>query len=372
MCGLLKNGKRPLVIAGPCSAESREQLLDTCERLARLGRVDVLRAGLWKPRTRPDSFEGVGDCGLKWLAEARARTGLPVVTEVASARHVEGVVRHALDGVWVGARTTVNPFLVQEIADAVAESDLWVLIKNPMHADVELWAGAVERFLKAGVAAERIGLVHRGFSTSNHWRYRNDPMWHLAFDMRRRFPSLPLICDPSHICGCRDLLTEVAQQAANLNFDGLIIESHCRPDAAWSDARQQITPERLGELLEALSWRSECSHDAEYVRTLAACRSEIDQLDAEIFELLSRRMHVADRIGRVKRENDVMILQSERWAEVVERVVARSSEWQLSEEFLRTVLDAIHNESIEHQGRVMRDCQVSGDLRNLHEQNEIV
>ncbi len=320
-----------------------------------MGCVDLLRAGLWKPRTRPDSFEGVGDCGLKWLAEAKARTGLPIVTEVAAARHVEGVLRHGLDGVWIGARTTVNPFLVQEIADAVAGSGLWVLIKNPMHPDIELWAGAVERFQKAGVPLAQIALVHRGFSTSNHWHLRNDPMWHLAFDMRRRFPTLPLLCDPSHICGCRELLQEVAQQAANLNFDGLIIESHCNPDAALSDARQQITPESLGRLLDGITWRSECSHDAAFVRTLAACRSEIDQLDAEIFDLLSRRMRVADRIGRIKRENDVMILQRERWAEVVERIVARSDELQLSKEFLRTVLDAIHNESIEHQGRVMSE-----------------
>lgn len=352
---LTPNGKRPLVIAGPCSAESRSQLLETCERLARTGMVDLLRAGLWKPRTRPDSFEGVGDRGLEWLQEARERTGLPVVTEVASSRHVEGVLHHGLDGIWIGARTTVNPFLVQEIAEAVAGSRLQVLIKNPMHPDVELWAGAVERFLKVGVPITRLALVHRGFSTSNHWPYRNDPMWHLAFDMRRRFPSLPLICDPSHIAGDRALLLEVAQRAANLNFDGLIIESHRSPDEALSDARQQITPETLSRLLQSVSWPSQCSLDAEYLRTLAACRSEIDQLDAEIFDLLSRRMKVADRIGRVKRENDVMILQSDRWAEVVERIVARSSELRLSEHFLRTVLDAIHNESIEHQGEVMRN-----------------
>lgn len=352
MVNALQSVRRPLVIAGPCSAESREQLLATCQGLARMGGVHILRAGLWKPRTRPDSFEGVGDRGLEWLAEARSRTGLPVVTEVAAARHVEGVLRHGIDGVWIGARTTVNPFLVQEIADAVAGSDLCVLVKNPMNPDLELWAGAVERLLKVGVKPSHLALVHRGFSTSNHWPYRNDPMWHLAFDMRRRFPQLPLICDPSHICGERGLLFEVSQRAANLNFDGLIIESHCAPDSALSDARQQITPEALGELLERVSWPMACSMDAEYVRTLAACRSEIDQLDAEIFDLLSRRMRVADRIGRIKRENDVMILQSDRWAEVVERIVARGEELRLSEHFLRTVLDAIHNESIDHQGSI--------------------
>lgn len=358
MSTILQNAKRPLIIAGPCSAESREQLLDTCTRLAQLEGVNLLRAGLWKPRTRPDSFEGVGDRGLPWLVEAQRRTGLPVLTEVAAARHVESVLKSGIDGVWIGARTTVNPFLVQEIADAVAGSDLFLFVKNPMHPDVELWAGAVERLLKAGVQSDHLALVHRGFSTSNHWPYRNDPMWHLAFDMRRRFPALPLICDPSHITGDRTLLQEVAQRAANLNFDGLIIESHVNPDEALSDARQQITPERLGELLRGISWPSECSLDAEYQRTLAACRSEIDQLDAEIFDLLSRRMQVADRIGRVKRENDVMILQSTRWSEVVERIVARSHELQLSEHFLRTVLDAIHNESIDHQDRIMTSEEV--------------
>ncbi len=355
MVNLLDKRRSPLVIAGPCSAESREQLLDTCEQLARTGRVDLLRAGLWKPRTRPDSFEGVGEEGLPWLKEVSERTGLPVATEVASARHVEGVLRHGIDCIWLGARTTVNPFLVQEIADAAAGSRLMILIKNPMHPDIELWAGAVERLHKAGVAHDRMALVHRGFSTSNHWLYRNDPMWHLAFDIKRRFPTLPLICDPSHISGRRELLHEVAQRAADLNFDGLMIESHCSPQAALSDALQQITPEELVQLLASLTWRSACSFDTEYVRTLTRFRSEIDQLDSEIFELLSRRMQIADRIGRIKRENEVVILQQNRWEEIVERIVARSKELHLGENFLRTVLDAIHNESIDHQNRIMNE-----------------
>lgn len=341
--------KRPLIIAGPCSAESREQLLTTAEGLARLGKVDVLRAGLWKPRTRPDSFEGVGEAGLVWLREAKQLTGLPVAVEVASARHVEAALKAEVDLLWIGARTTVNPFLVQEIAEAVGRSEVSVLIKNPMHPDVELWSGAVARFERAGVSRDRLALVHRGFSISGHWRYRNDPMWHLALDMQRRHPDLKMIGDPSHISGSRDYLLEVAQMAANLNYDGLIIESHCRPDEALSDAAQQLTPEALGHLLDEVKWRSERSTDEEYRQELARCRAEIDQLDHELFSLLSRRMRVADRIGQIKRENDVVILQRERWENIVERVLSRADEWHLSPEFLRTVLEAVHVESIRHQ-----------------------
>lgn len=345
----LLESKRPLIIAGPCSAESREQLLRTADELARLGKVDVLRAGLWKPRTRPDSFEGVGEEGLAWLAEARERTGLPAAVEVASARHVEAALKAGIELLWIGARTTVNPFLVQEIAEAVGSSEVSVLIKNPMHPDVELWSGAVARFERAGVSRNRLALVHRGFSISGHWRYRNDPMWHLALDMQRRHPDLKMIGDPSHISGCRDYLHEVAQMAADLNYDGLIIESHCDPSKALSDAAQQLTPEALGELLKGLNWRAERSSDEAYMEELARCRSEIDQLDHDLFELLSRRMQVSDRIGRIKRENDVVILQRERWEAIVERVLARAEEWRLSPEFLRTVLEAVHVESIRHQ-----------------------
>lgn len=351
-CDLFQR-KHPLIIAGPCSAESEEQLLSTAEALAQQGCVDVLRAGLWKPRTQPDSFEGVGAKGLEWMVEAKRRTGLPLATEVASARHAELALRAGVDLLWVGARTTVNPFLVQEIADAVAGSEALVLIKNPMNPDVELWSGAVARFEKVGLPHERIGLVHRGFSTGLRWHYRNDPMWHLAFEMRSRYPDLMLICDPSHICGCRERLQEVAQTAANLNYDGLIIESHCSPDSAWSDAHQQITPTALGELVRSIAWRSLKSDAEEFLHELARCRTEIDQIDTELFDLMSRRMQIADRIGHIKRENDVVILQRERWSSIVERIVAESDRLQLSEEFLRSVLEAIHLESIQHQNRIM-------------------
>ncbi len=345
----LLDKRRPLIIAGPCSAESREQLLTTAEELAALGCVNLLRAGLWKPRTSPDSFEGVGEPGLEWLCEAKRRTGLPVATEVASARHVEAALKWGVDLLWLGARTTVNPFLVQEIAEAVAGSGVSVLIKNPMHPDLELWHGAVVRLERAGLPRQQIGLVHRGFSMSSHWRYRNAPMWHLAIDMQRRNPDLKMIGDPSHISGRRDLLLEVAQMAANLNYDGLIIESHCSPDRALSDAAQQITPTALGTLLQEVEWRAERSYDEEYMRQLSRFRSEIDQIDHELFDLFSRRMQISDRIGRIKRENEVVILQSERWAEIVERILSRAGEWQLSEEFLRSILEAIHIESIRHQ-----------------------
>lgn len=346
--------RRPLIIAGPCSAETEEQTLATCEALAREGCVDVLRAGIWKPRTQPGSFEGVGPKGLAWLAEAKRRTGLPVATEVGSARHAEQALAAGVDLLWIGARTTVNPFLVQEIADATTGSDACILIKNPMHPDVALWAGAVARFEQAGIPRERIGLIHRGFSTDTHGRYRNDPMWHLAFDMQSRFPGMMMLGDPSHICGTRRYLQEVAQTAANLNYDGLIVESHCDPAAAWSDADQQLTPQAFAELMRSINWRAVKSEDPAYVRTLARCRAEIDQIDSEIFDLLSRRMRIADRIGEVKRDNGVVILQSGRWSSIVEKIVARSAELNLSEDFLRTVLEAIHLESIDHQNRLMQ------------------
>ena len=345
--------KRPLIISGPCSAESEEQLLTTCQALAAEGCVDVLRAGIWKPRTRPDTFEGVGIKGLPWLAKAKRVTGLPIATEVASAKHVESALAFGVDLLWIGARTTVNPFLVQEIADALRGSDVSLLIKNPMNPDIELWSGAVARFAKAGFTQERLGLIHRGFSVSGHWQYRNDPMWHLVFDMQSRFPEMMMICDPSHIGGHRDHLATLSQTAANLNYGGLMIESHCSPSEALSDAQQQLVPEALGNLVRQISWRAERSDDATYLRDLERCRTEIDQIDGEIFDLLSRRMNIADRIGEIKRDNDVIILQSQRWASIVERIISRSAELGLSKEFLRTTLEAIHVESIEHQNRIM-------------------
>lgn len=345
--------KRPLIISGPCSAETEEQTIETCRRLAAQGVVDVLRAGIWKPRTKPGTFEGVGLKGLVWMAEARRITGLPIATEVASAKHVESSLEFGVDILWIGARTTVNPFLVQEIADAVAGSDAKVLIKNPMNPDVALWAGAVARFMKAGVPCENIGLIHRGFSVAGRGRYRNDPMWHLALEMQSLYPDMMMICDPSHICGCREYLQEVSQKAADLNYDGLIVESHICPEEAWSDASQQLEPEALGDMIRSINWRSTRSDDPEYLQALGRYRDQIDQIDSEIFDLLSRRMAIADNIGRVKRDNDVVILQSGRWASIVDRVLSQADKLQLSEDFLRTVLEAIHIESIEHQNRIM-------------------
>ncbi len=351
MAPLLTRGKAPLIIAGPCSAESRDQLLTTARELAATGAVHLLRAGLWKPRTRPDSFEGVGERGLAWLKEAKAITGLPVATEVASARHVELALQAGIDLLWIGARTTVNPFLVQEIADAAARGEASLLIKNPMHPDIELWSGAVERLERAGIARERIGLVHRGFST-HHWHLRNDPMWHLAFEMQHRHPDLVMLCDPSHISGSRTYLAEVTRTAANLNYDGLIIESHHAPEEALSDAGQQITPQALEQMLRSIHWRIKRQGDESYLRELGRCRSEIDQIDHELFDLLSRRMQISDRIGEIKRQNEVIILQSERWSEVVERVISRAEQLRLSPEFLQKILEAIHTESIAHQSSV--------------------
>lgn len=345
--------KRPLIISGPCSAETEEQTLETCRRLAAEGVVDVLRAGIWKPRTKPGTFEGVGLKGLVWLAEAKRITGLPIATEVASAKHVESALEFGVDILWIGARTTVNPFMVQEIADAVAGSGAQVLIKNPMNPEVALWAGAVARFVKAGVPESNIGLIHRGFSMAGANRLRNNPMWHLALEMQSLFPNMMMICDPSHICGCRDYLLEVSQKAADLNYDGLIVESHICPAEAWSDASQQLEPSALADMIRSVNWRSARSDDPEYLQSLSRYREQIDQIDAELFDLLSRRMAIADNIGRVKRDNDVVILQSGRWASIVERVTSQAGKLNLSEEFLRTVLEAIHIESIEHQNRIM-------------------
>lgn len=345
------NSERPLIISGPCSAETEQQTLDTCRAVAATGKVNCLRAGIWKPRTKPGCFEGSGLKGLSWMAKAKAETGLPIATEVANAKHVENALEFGVDLLWIGARTTVNPFSVQEIADALRGTNVPVLVKNPMNPDIALWAGAIERLNKVGV--DNVGLIHRGFSSFGMNLYRNSPMWHLAIDMKRRMPNLPMICDPSHIAGRRDLLLEVCQEAADLNYDGMIIESHCCPDAAWSDAEQQVTPKELVELLNAIIWRSETVQKPEFVMALDALRGQIDQYDAELFEILSRRMKVAENIGEIKRDNNVMILQSARWDQVVEHVLKNADKLALSREFLSILLNAIHMESISKQHSVM-------------------
>lgn len=345
--------KNPLIIAGPCSAESEEQVLATAQALAATGRVDVLRAGVWKPRTKPGSFEGVGAEALPWLVKARQITGLPIAIEVANKNHVAEAMKHDIDIFWVGARTTSNPFSMQEVAEALRGTDKMVYVKNPTSSDLELWCGGVERLMACGV--KNIGLIHRGFSGYGSCELRNAPMWHLALEMRRRFPELPIICDPSHICGKRDYIKDISQQAADLDYDGFMIESHINPDVALSDAKQQLTPDALAVLLEDVKWRAGESQSPSYQTTLMGLRDQIDLLDSEILRLFAERMSVAENIGRVKRENGVRILQSLRWESIAERTLARSASLGLSIEFLQTLLDAVHVESINHQNKVMKE-----------------
>ena len=346
-----KQNKEPIIISGPCSAETEDQLLQTAERLAKTGKIDFLRAGIWKPRTRPGSFEGVGTKGLPWLQKAKAITGLPLTVEVATAKQVEDALHFDVDMLWIGARTTVNPFSVQEVADALKGSNVPVLIKNPINADLELWTGAVERVAKAGI--ETIGLIHRGFSNYGNTEYRNAPMWHLAIEMKRRNPNMAMINDPSHICGRREILQDIAQKAIDLDFDGLMIESHIDPDNAWSDAKQQVTPEALKEMLDSMLWRKEDINSDEFHQVLEKLRQQINHLDDELMELLGQRMKVADKIGQYKKDNNVTILQTNRWNSILDRAYNKGHKFGLSKEFITRYLDAVHMESINHQNRIM-------------------
>jgi chorismate mutase len=343
--------KRPLIISGPCSAETEEQTVQTIERLARTGTVDMVRAGIWKPRTRPGSFEGVGTKGLPWLQRARQLTGLPVMIEVATAKQVEDALHFDVDVLWIGARTTVNPFSVQEVADALRGVDVPVLVKNPINPDIELWTGAVERVAKAGI--KQIGLIHRGFSSYGNTEYRNAPMWHLAIEMKRRSPGMMMINDPSHISGRRDILLDVAQKAIDLDMDGLIIETHIDPDKAWSDAKQQITPDMLAELLDSIKWRHETTTEKEFLTALEKLREQINQIDDELIQLLGQRMKIADQIGEYKKANDITILQTNRWNSILEKAFAKGEKLSLSKEFITKYYDAVHMESINHQNKIM-------------------
>lgn len=346
-----KWAKRPLIISGPCSAETEEQVLETATRLAATGKVDVLRAGIWKPRTRPGSFEGVGTKGLPWLQQAKKITGLPLTVEVATGKQVEDALHFGVDILWIGARTTVNPFSVQEVADALRGSDVPVLIKNPINPDLELWIGAVERVAKAGV--KQIGLIHRGFSSYGNTEYRNAPMWHLVIEMKRRHPEMKIICDPSHICGNRHMLQSVAQKSIDLDFDGVMIESHIDPDKAWSDAKQQITPEALGHMIDALVWRAETTNEQEFQNALAKLREQINQVDDELMQLLGQRMKIAQKIGEYKKNNNITILQTNRWNEILEKAFKKGDNVGLSQEFISKYFDAVHMESINHQNKIM-------------------
>lgn len=342
--------KRPFIIAGPCSAETEEQVISTALQLSRDSRVDVLRAGIWKPRTRPGTFEGVGAIGLPWLQRARELTGLPVAIEVANARQVEEALSHGIDIVWIGARSTANPFSVQEIADALKGVNIPVWIKNPINPDLELWTGAVERIQQSGI--QSVGLIHRGFHSYGDNEYRNTPMWNLAIEMRRRYPELIFINDPSHICGNRYLLTEVAQTAVDLAYDGLMIESHPDPDHAWSDAAQQITPDGLTQLLDNIHW-VKVSENGEIDGRLSQLREQIDRMDDQLLQLLSRRMEISDEIGTYKKEHKLSILQMKRWNEIMERLSDKSKILRLSDEFIHQYFNAIHMESIRRQNSVI-------------------
>jgi chorismate mutase len=343
--------KRPLIISGPCSAETETQVLQTAKDLKATNKVDVLRAGIWKPRTKPGLFEGIGEIGLEWLTTAKKETGLPTTVEVATAQHVEQALKHNVDILWIGARTTVNPFSVQEVADALKGVNIPVLVKNPINPDLELWSGALERLQKVGL--QDIGMIHRGFSSYGNTEYRNAPMWHLPIEMKRRYPEMLLICDPSHICGNRHKLQEVAQKSIDLDFGGLIIESHIDPDNAWSDAKQQITPQVLSIMLADLVWR--VKNEINNTTALTLLRERIDQVDDELLSLLNRRMKIADEVGIYKKENNLTILQTARWNEILERAIAKGNNLTLSKEFLVKYFDAVHMESINHQNKVMNE-----------------
>jgi chorismate mutase len=315
--------------------------------------VNMLRAGIWKPRTKPGMFEGIGTKGLPWLQQAKKITGLPTTVEVATGKQVEDALTFDVDVLWVGARTTVNPFSVQEVADALRGANVPVLIKNPINPDLELWQGAVERISRAGI--KEIGLIHRGFSSYGNTEFRNAPMWHLALEMKRRMPGMLMVNDPSHICGRRDILQSTAQKAIDLDFDGLMIESHIDPDNAWSDAKQQITPERLAEMLEAISWRNENVPSPSFHAALDKLREQINHIDDELMQLISQRMSIAEKIGEYKKNNNVTIFQQGRWNEVLEKALGKASKVGLSEEFITRYMDAIHMESINRQNKIMNN-----------------
>ena len=338
--------QRPIVIAGPCSAETEEQTLTTARQLAQNG-IKIFRAGIWKPRTKPGGFEGIGVEGLQWLRRVKNETGMYVATEVATAKHVYEALKYGIDVLWIGARTTANPFAVQEIADALRGVDIPILIKNPVNPDIELWIGAIERIYNAGL--HQLAAVHRGFSSYDKKVYRNQPQWHIPIELHRRLPNLPLFCDPSHIGGKRELIAPLSQQAMDLQFDGLIIESHCAPDNAWSDKAQQLSPEVLDVILRKLVLR-EMKQTTE---DLVDLRREIDSIDNELLELLAKRMRISSEIGTYKKEHGIAVLQTGRYNEILEKRIASGERLGMSREFIRTFLEAIHEESVRVQVELM-------------------
>lgn len=342
---------RPSVIAGPCSAETKEQVMETAKGLKDLG-INVFRAGIWKPRTHPGSFEGIGVEGLGWMQQVKKEYGLKISTEVASERHVFECIKFGVDLVWLGARTTANPFLVQEIADALRGTDIPVLVKNPVNPDLDLWIGALERLNRAGI--KKLGVIHRGFSTFEKIQYRNDPQWQVAIELRSRFPELPFFVDPSHMGGSKDYIQEISQRSLDLGFEGLMIESHCNPTCALSDAKQQLTPEELRDLLyNKITVRDSDSDSPQWKENIDQLRAKIDVLDENLLYTLASRMKVSRQIGQYKKDNNIAILQTSRWDAVLAKVVEKGREYDLSEKFLTAVFNAIHEASVDAQNEVI-------------------
>ena len=344
---------RPSVVAGPCSAETEEQIMKTAEGLKELG-INVYRAGIWKPRTHPGSFEGVGAPALKWMQKAKKEYGLKISTEVASEKHVFECLKYGVDLVWLGARTTANPFLVQEIADALKDTDIPVLVKNPVNPDIDLWIGALERLNRAGI--RKLGVIHRGFSTVDKIKYRNDPQWQMAIELRSRYPELPFFVDPSHMSGCKDYIRELSQRSLDLGFEGLMIESHCNPSCALSDAKQQLTPAELRDLLtNQITVRDSDSESKEWKENIDQLRAKIDILDENLLYTLGARMKVSRLIGEYKKNSNVAILQTSRWDAVLAKVIAKGQEYGLPEDFVKEVFNAIHETSVEIQNQVISE-----------------
>ena len=341
-----------MVIAGPCSAETESQVLQIAHELKNSD-VSIFRAGIWKPRTRPGNFEGVGSIGLKWLQKVKKETGLLITTEVANANHVKIALDHDVDVLWIGARSTVSPFIVQEIADALENTDKIVLLKNPVNPDLSLWYGGIERLYTANI--KKLGVIHRGFSTYSKTKFRNNPEWQIPIELQNKLPDLPLICDPSHICGRRDIIEQTSQKALDLNFDGLMIETHNDPDNAWSDASQQITPKTLIKLMKNLVIRKESVQERSFIKELENLRVKIDNADSQILDILGNRMKVSDEIGKIKKKQNVAILQSARWSNILEKMISDGKQKGLSEDFILKIFKAIHQESINHQEKILKN-----------------
>ncbi len=344
-------GNYPLMIAGPCSAETEEQVLETAKQMIDK-RIHVFRAGVWKPRTRPGNFEGHGEIALPWLKKVKDETGLKIAIEIANAEHAKLALDYDIDILWIGARTSVNPFAVQEIANTIKDTKKIVLIKNPINPDLSLWIGAVERFYQAGVT--NLGVIHRGFSNFRPGNYRNDPQWQIALRFKKEYPNIPIILDPSHICGRRDCIYDMSQTALDLKYQGFMIETHINPDEAWSDAKQQVTPTRLKEIIDKLCLRKQQFQDPDAIDKINFYREQINQLDDELIKLLSERMDLAQNIGQLKKTKNVAVLQENRWAEIMNKAIAKGNEFELSKKFIEKIFSAIHQESIDKQEKILK------------------